>query len=97
MCKECVILSKQYLPELSFKERMDILWQFTCFPFGPVDTIKEQLIKFNVARFLNKSICSCCGKIKNRKSVDDADFCYKCLITWQLDSFQYRNSLSINN
>jgi hypothetical protein len=47
-------LFEKYASDLTEKERSDILWSFTCFPFGEHETYIFQLKKFltNSAEYL---------------------------------------------
>ncbi len=43
MCKQCVEAVNDIFPELSEKEQMDILWDWTAFPAASPEHIKMQL------------------------------------------------------
>jgi len=43
MCTKCVEALDRHFPDLSGKEQMDVLWEFTAFPAGSAETIERQL------------------------------------------------------
>lgn len=46
MCQQCVTTTRELFPDLTNKERLDILWEYTEFPMGDPDRIVEQLHEY---------------------------------------------------
>lgn len=44
MCRECFDAVNEVFPDESEDEKMDILWNFTAFPFGNPEQVRKQLL-----------------------------------------------------
>jgi len=45
MCQQCVDVVNRHFPDLAWDDKVDILWEFTSFPFGDVEEVERQLIE----------------------------------------------------
>lgn len=43
MCRECAASARELFPELGERDRSELLWEFTSFPFGSHQEVREQL------------------------------------------------------
>ena len=44
MCQKCLDLVIRFFPDATDRERLDLLWEFTSYPFGDPEKIEEQLL-----------------------------------------------------
>jgi hypothetical protein len=43
MCRECAVSARELFPELTEEDRQELLWEFTSFPFGNPQEVRQQL------------------------------------------------------
>ena len=70
-------LVKEYFPKAT-KDLADfILWEKTAFPFGDETYLRKQLQTLAKAFKLGRTVCDCCGKIKDKAGMKSYA-CKKC-------------------